>query len=707
MPLHTNAKFKIKNPMILKSICRWVAMLILTTTFWLSTISQPVMAKDISPSIPFTLQLLHASDIESGLQALADAPRFSAVLNALKDDYPNTLILSSGDNSIPSPFLFAGSDPSLNNTSVGRAGIGHADIEILNQLGIQASTFGNHDFDLGTREVRDMIIPSGAYRGALFPYLSSNLDFSTEPNLSDRIIANGQKTSTIRPGQVAGTTVITVSGERIGIVAATTPLLPLISASDQITVFPTNATDYDVLAARIQAAVDELTATGINKVILLAHMQQLTIERDELAPRLRDVDIIVAGGSHTLLSDATDHLRVGDISGGPYPILKTNRNGNPIAIVNTDANYKYVGRLVVDFDTNGILVPSSINPKISGAYATDDRGVVAVGGTPDPEIVQITQVLDSVISVQDGNIFGNTNVFLRGDRTFLRTEETNLGNLTADANLFYAQKVDPKTVISFKNGGSIRSNIGVISAASGSIDPNDFDLLPPLANPSVGKEKGEVSQLDITNSLRFNNGLTLLTITAEQLLQTIEHGIAATSPGATPGQFPQVGGLKFSFDATRTVNNRVLSLVVVDDQDKVIDVVVQNGKLVGNTNRIFRTVTLNFLANGGDGYPFPSFLRANPSLVNRVDLLGEPDINQDRFLDPEEDVNKNGVRDKAISEPFQGVANFAPFGSEQDALAEYFHQVFPTATNAFNQADTEPALDERIQNLAFRQDSVI
>lgn len=655
----------------------------------------------------FTLQLLHSSDFEAGLEALEDAPRFSAVLNTLKDDYPNTVIVSSGDNYIPSPFLFAGSDPSLNDTPVGEAGIGHADIEIHNQLGIQASTFGNHDYDLGTKEVRNIIKPSGAYRGTLFPYLSSNLDFSTDYNLSSQVIANGQEVSTISPGKVAGTAVITVNGEQIGIVGATTPILPTIASSGDITVSPENATDYDALAAQIQTAVDELTATGINKIILLAHMQQLTIERDELAPRLRDVDIIVAGGSHTLLSDTTDRLRSGDTSGGVYPILKTNADGNPIAVVNTAANFKYVGRLVVDFDDNGILIPKSIDPKISGAYAADDLGVSAVGGTPDPEIVEITDALKAVIATQDGNVFGNTAVFLHGDRAFVRTEETNLGNLTADANLAYAKTVDGTTVISLKNGGSIRSNIGVISAANGGIDPDDFELLPPAANPDVGKEEGEVSQLDIKNSLRFNNGLTLFTITADQLLQTIEHGVAGTTTGATPGQFPQVGGLKFSFDATRPVNDRVLSLVVVDDAGETIDVVAQNGELVGEPSRTFRGVTLSYLADGGDGYPLPSFLNANPTLFDRIDILGEPDSNGDGILDPEEDLNKNGVRDTAMAEPFEGVANFTDFGYEQDALAEYFHQSFPTAANAFNQADTDPKLDERIQNLAYREDTVI
>ena len=684
---------------IRKHIEKIVAIVAIAFAFFLNATAFPAT----SGPAPFTLQLLHASDFEAGLAALEDAPRFSAVLNALKDDYPNTLILSSGDNYIPSPFIFAGSDPSLNDTPVGKAGIGHANIEIHNQIGIQASAFGNHDFDLGTKEVRDIIKPSGDYRGALFPYLSANLDFSTDPNLASQVAANGQEASTLPAGRVAGTTVITVNGDRIGIVGATTPLVSTLSSSDEVTVFPADATDYDALAAKIQAAADELTATGIDKIILLAHMQQLSVERDELAPRLRDVDIIVAGGSHALLSDATDRLRTGNTTGGPYPILKTGADGNPIAVVNTESTYKYVGRLVVDFDASGVIVPDSIDPNVSGAYAADDAGVAAVGGTPDPEVVEIIDALNAVIATQDSNVFGYTRVFLRGDRAFVRTEETNLGDLTADADLAYAQTVDPTTTISLRNGGGIRSNIGVISAADGGTNPDDFELLPPAANPATGKEEGGISQLDITNSLRFNNGLTLFTLTAEQLLQAIEQGVAATAPGVTPGPFPQVGGLKFSFDASRPSNDRVLSLVATNDRGE-IDAIAKNGEIVGDPDRTFRVVTIDHIA---DKALFNSFLNANPALFDRVDFWGEPDSNHNGVFDAEEDLNKNGVRDGAIAEPFEGVANFVSFGSEQDALAEYLHQVFPTADRAYNQADTDPSLDERIQNLAYREDTVI
>ena len=97
--------------------------------------------------MPFTLQLLHASDFEAGIPALEAAVRFSTALNRLRTNTDsstfgvsqtvlnNTLTLCSGDNSIPGPFLCAGSDPSFNN--VGGLGsssnplIGRA-VEVLN-----------------------------------------------------------------------------------------------------------------------------------------------------------------------------------------------------------------------------------------------------------------------------------------------------------------------------------------------------------------------------------------------------------------------------------------------------------------------------------------------------------------------------------------------------------------------------------------------
>jgi len=318
----------------------------------------------------FTLQLLHLADQEAGIPALADAPRASAVINALKADYENTLLLSSGDAIIPGLFFSASAEAF--------GGAGRADIAIQNELGIQAIAFGNHEFDLGTALVRDLVRGGEddpatpdideSSAGAQFPYLSSNLDFSTDENLADLVVPDGQAAL---PNSIAATTVIEVNGEKIGVVGATTPTLRFISSPGDITIAPADfdgnptAEQLDALAAEIQADVDALLAANpdLNKVVLLAHMQQLSIEQ-ALAERLTDVDIIVAGGSNTRLFDENDRARAGDTAQGPYPIFKTDAAGKPVAIVNTDGNYKYIGRLVIDFDENGEIVPESYDAAV-------------------------------------------------------------------------------------------------------------------------------------------------------------------------------------------------------------------------------------------------------------------------------------------------------------------------------------------------------
>jgi 2',3'-cyclic-nucleotide 2'-phosphodiesterase (5'-nucleotidase family) len=634
----------------------------------------------------FTLQLFHFADQEAGIPAIEDAPRFSAVLEALKLEdldgdgepgFANTLILSSGDAYIPGAFFSA--------SQLAFGAPGRADILIQNELGVQAIAFGNHEFDLGTSQVQELLVPSGSYPGALFPYLSGNLDFSTDSALRGLVVADGQEASDI-PGKIAASTIITVSGEKIGIVGATTPTLRAISSPGDVGIFPTpfdaqpTPDQLDALAAIIQADVDALLAANpdMNKVILLAHMQQLNIEL-ELASRLRNVDIIVAGGSDTRLVDENDRLRAGDTPQGTYPIFVTDADGFATAVVNTDANYKYVGRLVIEFDANGNIIPDSYNPLVSGAYATDDQGVADLNAEDliNPAIQDIVDAIADVIATLDGNILGQTAVYLNGLRQDVRSQETNLGNLTADANLAYAKTLDDSTVISIKNGGGIRSPIGFVSAPAGSTNPDDVERLPPAANPLAGKEAGDISQLDVADSLRFNNSLSLVTVTAQELLAVVEHGVAGAGPGLTPGAFPQVGGIKFSFDPTLPARARVQTLVVVDEQGRPLDFVVRNGEVVGDPNRTFRMVTLSFLAGGGDGYPFPSF-----SNLDRVDLLV-----------PEEEGRT-------------GAATFANDGTEQDALAEYLIANF-SAGNPFNQPDTPAALDVRIQNLLFRADSLV
>ena len=157
----------------------------------------------------------------------------------------------------------------------------------------------------------------------------------------------------------------------------------------------------------------------------------------------------------------------------------------------------------------------------------------------------------------------------------------------------------------------------------------------------------------------------------------MEHAVAESEQGSTPGQFAQVAGLAFSFDISQPVGSRVRSLVLTDANGNLTDIVAQNGEVVGNIDRTFRIVTLDFLADGGDDYPYPNF-----PTTDRVDL---PAV--------------------MTEEQSGGQATFTAPGTEQDALAEYLAANF--LTTPFAVVDVGPESDERIQNLAYRADSLI
>jgi 2',3'-cyclic-nucleotide 2'-phosphodiesterase (5'-nucleotidase family) len=644
-----------------------------------------VYPPDAAPTA-FTLQLLHASDMEAGSEAVEYAPRFSAILDSLRDAYPaQTVVLSSGDNYLPGPFFSASETESeAIAAAVGIPAPGRADIMLLNAMGFQASVFGNHEFDLGPAAVASLIQreavtgPGGevrVYPGTAFPYLSANLDFSDDADLQ-ALVTGDRQLSTLVENRIARSTLIRMlNGELIGVVGATTPTLAAISSPGaDIVIGPTDMQgntlpqDYAALAEVIQAEVDALAAQGVNKIILVAHMQQLAIEK-ELASLLSGVDVIVAGGSNTIIADETDRLRAGDRAVDAYPLQLVSASGEPVLLVNTDGNYHYVGRLVVTFDARGVVQPGSVDPEESGIYAADEPGASALA--PIAAVEGITAAVADVMRAKDGNLLGRTSVFLDGLRTSVRVEETNFGDLAADANLALAREVDESVALAIQNGGGIRGPIGVFVFPPGSTRPEDVIKAPPAANPLAGKEEGHVSQIDIENALRFNNDLSLVTLTAAQLQAVMEHGVAATAAGVTPGRFPQVSGMKFSFDPTKEPGQRVINLVVGDT------VVIRDGAVQGGVGP-FRVVTLGFLASGGDGYPFPT-----DAAANQVNLRGSP------ALDP------------------AGIT-FAEVGTEQHALAWYLLQNFPPDTAApFNVAETPAAGDERIQNLSARADTVL
>lgn len=703
----------------------------------------------------FRLQVLHASDMEADVVSLETAPRFAALVDKLEDstEVNASVTIAAGDTFIPGAFLSAGNDATTkdslklalgqlfgfnaNGTATDlRESAGRPDIAILNAIGFDASCIGNHEFDLGSTEFASIILPdvrSGGlsnlrHYGAAFPYLSANLDFSAEAALAARTTSSVLPISRFRANpstdstyvstnsthiaqhpKIAKSAIIERGTQKIGVLGVTPPDLANISSPGRVAVTgPQGATltsprtyDLNALAAHLQPVIDSLRSNGCNKIILATQLQQIENEKG-LASKLDGVDIIVAGGSGTIYMNQTANLLPGDSAAGPYPFVTTDKNGKRVIIVSTDGQYQYLGRLIVDFDANGEIVAwNGDTIPATAAQVTalwgSDANLAYASGTRGGTVKALTDAVGAVINSKDSLILGKSSVYLEGRRTAVRQQETNFGNLSADANLWYAKQYDNTTRVSLKNGGGIRNAIGSTSA--------NGTLQPTKANLSANKTAGDISRLDIEDSLKFNNALTVLTVKASQLKMLLEHGVAGSNgSGAdknTPGQFSQLGGLVAAADLSRTAqtytsSNNVISAVnageriryvaLTDAQGNPTDVIVANGQVL-EPNRLIRMVTLNFLANagstgsdfGGDNYPFPYISR-----LNGVESYDRKDLNSSTLT-------------PALPGAFPALSAFAGNGTEQDAFAEYllaFHRATP-----FGIADKTVDLDRRISQI--------
>ncbi len=637
----------------------------------------------------FELQLLHYSDVDGNEESALDAvDEFSALVDFFKNDptyINNTLMVTSGDLIIPGPRFYAAENTAVRSLS-GSNEPGHLDIAFANAFGVDASGFGNHEFDQGPGELFDAAFKSESsngvtFPGSVFPWLSANMDFSGDGDFSGIIGNDGDNVTTLN-SQVAKYAVVIIDGETIGLIGAVAPSFPDITSIGDLTITPAPGSSVADLAAEIQPSIDALETAGVNKIILLAHMQSIVIEK-QLATLLDGVDIIVAGGSNTRMGDSNDTLFSNSlVTDGAfdesYPFQAMDAAGDPVLVVNVDGDYKYLGRLIVEFDSNGVIDLNELDDTLSGAYPANESLVTSLSATPIPEVVALRDAVQGVISAQYNNVVGFSSVYLDGRRSQVRTQETNLGNLTADANLWYANLLNPAADagvdISLKNGGGLRTEIGSAVLPGGSNDPDDIIFSPPANNG--------VSEGHLRATLRFDNGLVRLTMTPDELITIIEHGLAEVAPGAEPGRFPQVSGMSFVYDPNQAPGSRLLSLVVDrGDADPSNDVVVvENGVNVAPGGINFNMVTLNFLANGGDSYPFDQL-----GAPNRLNYYSGTGFGETVDFPDGDLVNDPGNN-----------STFSYTGGEQDAMAEFMSTFHLDNASAYDIAETDADQDTRI-----------
>ena len=501
----------------------------------------------------FTLTILHNNDGESKLLPDEDSgfpgvARFAAQMKLMQTAAGSTsngvITLTSGDNFLASQEL---------GVSLAREGALYDSIALSGLY--DAMALGNHDFDLGPEVTARFI------EGFTPPitFLSANADFSGEPVLQ----------ALVDTGTLAASTIIETGGQQIGVIGAVTPLLPNISS-------PRNVVISDVLAA-VSAEAASLTEQGVNKIILVSHLQDVD-EEIELVASLTDVDVVIAGGGDDLLRNDGDTCMPDDEPAGPYPTLVTDANDVEVPVITAPGGYRCIGALSVTFDGDGNIINK-----------TGRSVAVSFEVTPDPDVqANVIEPLAEAVAEVDADVIGTSEVDLDGRRAMVRTTSTNQGNLHADALRATATNLADSFGIAapdvaVQNGGGIR-NDAVIPA-------------------------GDITTGDTWDIAPFRNFVVVLEVPRDTFHVLLEQAVDRI-PGAG-GQFTQVSGFTLSYDPTATARETDRAgdcSLIGDPGSRVRDVVLDDGTVIVKDGAVVPgdpvvLATIDFLAGGGDCYP--------------------------------------------------------------------------------------------------------
>lgn len=283
-----------------------------------------------------------------------------------------------------------------------------------------------------------------------------------------------------------------------------------------------------IAAVRREAA--RLRARGAVAVVALTH---LDMAADRRLAASGAVDLILGGHDHSLTQSLA----------GRTPVFKAGSDARLAARI--DLVFDKRGKRLAHIDWEMLPVGLPVGSPIAADLPEDPAAARVVAGYEG----RLSEMLDHAV--------GETAVALDARQETNRSRETNLGSWLAEV-----YRASTRAEIAIVNGGSIRSNT------------------------TYGP--GRLSKRDILSMLPFENPIVKLAIPGRVLRQALEHGLSEIHASQESGRFPQVAGVRFSFDARRPAGERIVELSV-------------NGAPLDDERRYALAVN-RYLATGGDGY---------------------------------------------------------------------------------------------------------
>ncbi|MGE5653029.1 MAG: bifunctional metallophosphatase/5'-nucleotidase [Bacillota bacterium] len=362
----------------------WTVVVALLLTMSMSAL---VRAEDntVAPTAK-TITIFHTNDTHSRVVEGSDSIGFAklaSLINAYRSEHPNTLVLDAGDT-------FHGQTIS---TLVKGASI----VEVMNAIGYDAMTPGNHDFNYGYEQLLELA------KQATFPILSANVKKEDGSNLMTPYVIKE------------------VDGIRVGIFGLSTPETTFKTNPLNVKglTFADPVAEAKLMVAQLQGQVDVMIA--------LAHIGLDTtseVTSAMIAKAVPEIDVIIDGHSHT--------------------VLKNGQLEGQTLIASTG---QYDGNLgVVDLTFEG------------GKLVNKQAKLIAKAETKDAVANEnVTKIVSAITDAQKpilDQVIGSTPIKLEGTREVVRKGESNMGNLITDAMISITG-----ADLAITNGGGIRASI--------------------------------------------------------------------------------------------------------------------------------------------------------------------------------------------------------------------------------------------------------
>jgi 5'-nucleotidase / UDP-sugar diphosphatase len=391
--------------------------------------------------------------------------------------------------------IFAHAGDTLSPSLMSGIDQGASIVTLTNMVAPDIFTPGNHEYDFGKAVFLERMA------AATFPRYGANLrnaDGAPLPNFQDR-------------------SMVTVGGVRIGLTGATYEDSPRASDPGDLKFLPSVATLIEQARA--------LKREGADFVVAVAHV---TREQGYELYRSDTIDLILTGHTHDLF---------------------INYDGNTAMVEsNYDAHYVTAIDVAIGIKEEG--------GKRSVAWWPQFRVIDTAVVTPDPEMAEVVAKYEADLGRHLDTPIGTTAIELDSRNTTVRSRETAIGALVADAMRWSAQ-----TETAITNGGGIRGG----------------KVYPPGAT---------ITRRDVLAELPFGNRLVTQSVSGAVLTAAIENGFSKL-PNPS-GRFPQVSGISVEADTSRPPGSRVLSVKV--------------GDAPLDPARAYTLATNDFMARGGDDY---------------------------------------------------------------------------------------------------------